>query len=53
MGAMECFRVQSGLSEKFWESSDGVLLLCETYQTIWQTERHRMKEDLELHSMVY
>ena len=34
--------------EKQWTAS----VICETYQTNWQTESHHMNEDLELHLMV-
>ena len=34
--------------EKRWNAS----VVCETYKTNWQTESHRMKQDLELHVMV-
>ena len=33
--------------ERRWNAS----VICETYKTKWQTESHRMKEELELHLM--
>ena len=36
------------LGEKRWNAS----VLCETYKTNWQTENHRMKEDLTFRLMV-
>ena len=45
--------VQRGLFEKWWEEAmECLCYFCETYKTNWQTESHRMKEDLELHLMV-